>query len=203
MTQSSIAFAPDGSGLPCGPDADYFTLSGDRSPGLATIEDGDAEQGWDVRKGYALSWATIVPAGEELTTLVIRIDLWTASHYAAWLVFAAKYLARPAPAQPGTTQPKSYGFRHVVASAQPYNIVSVVVRKVTMLKQTEPGKFSALVYLLEWKRPLPAQARPEQSTPAAEQDIPTATTRTQAEILDATATLNALGADPGGAGGSF
>ena len=66
-----------------------------------------------------------------------------------------------------------------------------------MLKQTEPGKFSALVYLLEWKKPLPAQPRPDQSTPAAEQDIPTATTKVQAEILDATATVNALGNDMG------
>ncbi len=193
---ANFAYATTSAGLPVGPEADYFTLSGDRSPGKCEIEDGDAEQGWEVRKGFALMWATIVPAGEELTTLVCRIDLWTGQHYQDWLAFAAKYLSRPAPAQPGTTQPKSYGFSHIIASAPPYNVTSVVVRKVTFLKQVRPGLFSAYVYLLEWKPPIPAPPRPDQSTPPVQGGLPSAEDALGAEQNEATQELLSLEQTP-------
>ena len=169
-----------------GPQADFFTLSGEQSPGLATLTGCNAAQAWDIRRGYGLMWATIVPSGEELSKLVFKVDLWTAGHSKAWDQFAAKYLSRPAPATPGTTSAKSYGFTHDQASAPPYNVGAVVVLDVVYLGQTEAGMVSHEVHLLEWRPPKPTGPRPDQQTPAVEAGLPTATDKLGQEQNDAT-----------------
>ena len=158
-----------------GPQADTFTLSGDECPGLCTLTACNAAQDWDIRKGYGLSWATLVPSGEQLSKVEFEVKLWTSNDSALFDAFAAKYLARPVPAQPGTTQPKSFGFNHDQASAPPYNVSSVVVLDVTYLGQVEDGMVAHRISLLEWKQPLPAPARPSQTTPSTDTGMPAAT----------------------------
>lgn len=173
-----------------GPQADYFKLSGDKSPGKATLVSVDAAQGWDIREAYGTSWATVVPKGEQLSKVDFEVELWTAQDSGLWDAFAAKYLSRPAPAQPGTTAPKSFGFSHDQASAPPYNVNAVVVQAVTYLGQREAGVVAHRVSLLEWKKPLPAPARPPQSTPPTDTGMPAATDALGQEQNSATSDLN-------------
>ncbi len=183
----SVKIATSGSGIRgIGPQADYFMLSGEQSPGLATLTSCNAAQDWDIRRGYGLSWATLVPAGEQLSKVEFDVDIWTSSDSRAWDAFSAKYLSRPAPAQPGTTKPKSFGFSHDQASAPPYNVSAVVVLDVTYLGQREAGKVSHRVSFLEWRLPLPAPLRPDQSTPPADTGMPAATDALGAEQNAAT-----------------
>ncbi len=183
---TGIIVAPNASGLPLGPQSEYFTLSGFQSPGQAILQSCDATQGWDIRKGYGLMWANIVPAGEELTVVVFRIKIWTDSQYQDWLTFGTEFLSRPAPAPAGTTKTKAFGFWHLLASAPPYNVTDVVVLKVTALKY-EPSEdcLVAEVHLLEWKQPLPAPQRPDQGTPSVEGGLPTAQDKIDAETNSA------------------
>lgn len=193
MTMQVVSVAPNASGIRgIGPQADFFTLSGDASPGLATLTAVNAKQGWEIREAFALSWATIIPKGELLSVIEFEIELWTAIHSQAWDVFAAKYLARPAPAQPGTKLPKSFGFNHDQASAPPYNVSSVVILEVSYLGQRDGGKVAHKVTMLEWKQPLPAPPRPDQSTPPVEGGLPSAADKLDQELLDAAAQTNSL-----------
>lgn len=191
MTQPVLATSAKGiRGL--GPQADFFTLSGDKSPGIAELISCTAVQDWDIRKGYGLSWATIVPAGEKLSKVVFRVKIWKDTQSGDWDTFAAKYLARPAPAQPGSTLPKSFGFAHDQASAPPYNVSAVVVEDVHYLGQIEPGMVAHEIQFLEWKQPLPAPPRPDQSTPPVEGGLPPAQDKLGQEQNDATQTLLSL-----------
>lgn len=181
-----------------GPQADTFSLSGENCPGRCTLTGVNAAQGWEIRAGYGLSWATLVPKGEELSKVEFDVDIWTADDSALFDAFAAKYLARPAPAQPGTTAPKSFGFLHDQASAPPYEVTSVVVLDVTYLGQRETGMVGHHVSLLEWRQPLPAPKRPDQSTPATDTGMPAAKDALDQEQNAATADLKAAEAENAG-----
>jgi hypothetical protein len=174
-----------------GPQADFFTLSGEQSPGLATLESVNAAQGWDIRKGMGLDFATVVPAGEELSKIVFKIDLWTTQDSQDFDAYAAKYLSRAAPAPPGLATPKALGFTHDQASAPPYNVSAVVILDVAYLGQTEAGMVSHRVSFLEWRPPKPAGKRMDQSTPPTDTGMPAATDVIGQQQNAATNELNA------------
>lgn len=199
MSRPPPKIASSGSGIRgIGDQADFFTLSGEPCPGLCTLTSVNAAQGWDIREGYGLSWATLVPKGEELSKLEFEVEIWTKADSVAFDAYAAKYLSRPAPAQPGTMKPKSFGFTHDQASAPPYSVSSVVVLDVTYLGQREAGKVAHKITLLEWRPPLPAPARPDQSTPPTDTGMPAATDALGQEQNAATEDLKAAEAQNAG-----
>lgn len=177
-----------------GPQADYFTLSGSQSPGLAKLKAVNALQEWDIRKAYGTSWATAVPSGEALSKIAFEVRIWTSDDSQAWDQFASTYLARPIATAVGATpqNTKSYSFAHDAASAPPYNVNAVVVAEVRYLGQVEPGIIAHEVELLEWKQPLPAPPTPSQATPASPNGPPAAEDALGAETNQITAQGDAL-----------
>jgi hypothetical protein len=193
MTSTAPQIANNAAGIRgLGPQADFFTLSSTRSPGIARLMSCNAAQAWDVKKGYGLNWATVVPMGEELTKLVFRIEIWTAEQSALWDTFAATYLSRPVPPPSGTNDPRSFGFSHEEASGPPFNVVSVVVLDVRWLGPTEDNMKVYEVELLEWRKPVAAPGSVNTSTPAVEQPMPTAQTKQEQEQNGATQQLLSL-----------
>jgi hypothetical protein len=186
-----MTVAPSMANLPAGPGYDVFYLNGAPCPGLCKLKACNAAQDWDVRKGYGLSWATIVPSGEQLSKVEFSVKIWEGDQWNAFLGFASLYLSRPAPAQPGTTAPKSFGFSHGVASGPPFNVDAVVVLDVNWVEQGDDDDFFMVgISLLEWRPPIPAPPRPDQATPAVESAIPTAQDKLDVQTLAAVSTLN-------------
>lgn len=191
--------APNASGLPCGPTYDYFILAGVQTPGKATLLSCDAAQGWDVRKGNALNWATVVPTGQELCKPVFQVEIWTADQWDAWLTLAAGYLARPAPNSAGTTASRAMGFWHGIASAAPYFVTAVLVEKVTTVKQgdgIDSALFTIQCHFIEFRAPLPAPPRPTQAASPVTPPTPTAQNANQQAIQANQARIASLLAPP-------
>ena len=185
-----IAISTDG--LPLGPAADTFTLSGTPCPGLCELTACDAPQEWDIRQGYGLSWATTVPKGEGLSKPVFTVKIWDGLQQdPAWVDFCSQFLSRPAPATPGTVQPKSFGFFHPVASRPPHNVTAVVVLDCKFQGHDGFGMLTWEISFLEWKQPLPAPPKPNQATPAAPNGPPAAEDGLGQATLNSLADLSA------------
>lgn len=180
MTDSYV-IAPNSSGLPC---QDYIVLSGGQgfgalqSPGKATILGLNKPQGWDQRKGNALSGATVVPTGEELSKFSVLVEVWEGTQYEQWKTFAALYLTRACVVLPGTVSAKALQIVHPQINDAPFSITEVVVEDVVAKQQGEDGMFSWEIHFLEYRKPIPAIGRPSASIPTATKPAPTAQDRT-------------------------
>jgi hypothetical protein len=182
--------ATSSAGLPVGPQSDTFTLSGQACPAMCELMSCDAPQEWDVRKGYGLSWATVVPSGEGLSKPVFEARIWEGQQQdPAWVAFCSQFLSRPAPASQGTTTPKSFGFFHPIASRPPHNVTSVVVLDCKYKGESEDGLLTWEISLLEWAQPRPAPPKPGQSTSAVGSGPPAAEDALGAEQNQASAEL--------------
>ena len=157
-----------------GPQADTFYLGGSPCPLFSELVPGSLRIAteYDIRRGYGLNWATVVPAGVKLAVMKFHIHIWTAAHSETWDSWST-ILARPQP-QAGSVALKALGFFHDAASGPPYGVQSVLVTEVAFLGQIEPGHTAHEIELLEWKQPLPAGPKPTQTTPATSNGPPQA-----------------------------
>jgi hypothetical protein len=176
-----------------GPQADFFTLTGAQSPGFAKLLSCNAAQSWDLRKAFGTNWATLVPAGEELSKVSFEVWLWTADDSTAFDAYALAYLQRPVQTAAGTdpSQVKALSFTHDQASAPPYNVTAVVVADVVYMNNDD-GIVKHRVEFIEWKQPLPAPPAPNQATPASPNGPPAATDALGAETNQITSQADAL-----------
>jgi hypothetical protein len=176
------------------PHADTFLINGSPCPGKATLIAGGSPRPWDIRKGYALSGATVVPAGDDLSKPHFRIELWDPADYTAWLAFANLNFAKSVRFKPGTTIPLALGIYHPVLSASPYFVNSVVVEDVTALVQDEYGMWTCEVHFIEYRKPKPALARPDAAFHPTQKVATTAVGALQAALVAKTARLSNLAA---------
>lgn len=195
MTQPTVVSS---TGIPA---RDYIIIGGDKSPGKATIRGLNSPRAWDIRKGYGLSGATVVPAGDELATFSVLFEFFdaggsgvqkTADMLQAWYVYASKYFDKSVRLVPGSNVPKALGIDHPILAAPPHRVAEAVVKDVSQLEQDELGGWSTEVFFLQYRKPKPALAAPNAAIPAAAKPAPTAEDEADREMAAKLATLKSL-----------
>lgn len=174
------------------PHADTFLLGGQPCPGKATLIAGDSPRPWDIRKGYAMSGATVVPAGDDLSHPVFAVEMWDPADWPLFQAFAAKYLAKSVRFKPGTVVPVALGIYHPVLASPPWLITEVVVENVTVPKQDDTGMWMLEIHFLDYRKVKPAPPKPDAAFATTQTPIPSATDKLSAETVALTTRLQNL-----------
>ena len=162
-----------------------------RTPGLyARPVAPNSPRNWDIRQGYGYSGAVCVFAGTGLAEFDVQVYLTTDAHFVEWEIFAAGALAKP---KPGLGVGAAKGIGHPLVNMAPWNINSIVVKDVTGFEQSDTGLWSCAIKCLEYKKPLPALARPIAAIPAVTAPAPTAADAAEIEMQKLSAQVKALG----------
>jgi hypothetical protein len=162
------------------PNQDYIILGGGQnggsamSPGKAVVRGPNRPQGWDVRKGNALTGATVVPTGAELAKFTVLIEVWAGAQYDQWKQFSATYLSKASVVLPGTVSAKALAISHPQINDPPYSITEVVVEDVVAIEETPEGTYQFEIHFLEYRKPIPAIGKPAAAIPVATKPQPTA-----------------------------
>jgi hypothetical protein len=160
-----------------------------RSPGVATVHGLDNPRNWDERQGYGFSGAVLVYKGTGLSKFTVDIDLWLETHFIEWNLFAT-ILAAP---KPGLAGGFALGIKHPIVNGPPHGITEVVVDNVSQPVQSDTGKWTYTISFRQYRKPLPAIARPIAAIPAASAPLPTAQDAAEVEMLKLAAEVKALG----------
>lgn len=155
----------------------YIVLGPMQSPGVATVRGLDSPRNWDIRQGYGFSGATVVYKGTGLSKFQVDIDLWLPEHFIAWNLFST-ILAPPKPGPAGF----ALGIKHPIINGPPHGIIEVVVENVSEPVQSDTGLWTYTISFLQYRKPLPAIARPIAAIPAAAAPQPTAQDQVELEI---------------------
>jgi hypothetical protein len=171
----ALRIATNASGMRgVGPQADTFFLGGSACPLFCELIPGSLRVAteYDIRKGYGLSWATVVPAGVSLAVMRFHIHVIGATDDTLWTNWCP-ILQRPQP-QAGQAQFKALGFFHDMCSGPAYGVQAVLVSELIYVGQVESGHNVHEVAFIEWKQPLPSPPKPSQATPATANGPPQA-----------------------------
>jgi len=133
---------------------DYVLINGQRSPGLATIEQASLPERWDERNGYGISGSYSAYLGRKLARPVLTLRLYTAEHWAAWHTWR-EVLARP----PRGRRPKALEIWH--PWLEELDIKSVGVEDHGQWTPIDNGGFAKSIQLIEWRVPKLTLAKPE------------------------------------------
>ncbi len=169
------------------PKQSYIVLGPMRSPGVATVKGLNSPRNWDVQQGYGFSGAALVYKGTGLAKFQVDIDLWEPEHFVLWNVFAT-ILAPPKPGPAGF----ALGIKHPIVNGPPHGIFDVVVEDVSQPVQNDTGKWTYTISFLQYRKPIPAIARPIAAIPAASVPQPTAADAGDAAILATAAQARAI-----------
>lgn len=172
------------------PSADTITLANAQAPGKWTLVSAPKVYGWDVRKGYGTSGATVVPVGDELVTAEFMVELWDPADYLLFKVFRSSFLKKPLIGVPGAPTSLALGIDH--PELRELGVDSVVVKEINPLVGDAFGVWSTKVVFLQYRKPLPALSKPLAAIPDAAPPIPTAQTALEQQIAAASAELQAL-----------
>lgn len=154
---------------------DYVTIGGDKSPGKATILNMSNPLGWDVRLGYGMNKATLVPSGNPPAEFSIKFDLWDAADLPAWNEFAKKWLKKSLVTGAGPAGvTKAISVQHPMLQAQPFSVQDCVVVEPGALEKDEFGLWSCTTKFRESAPPRPALQRATANIPPAGKAAPTA-----------------------------
>jgi hypothetical protein len=164
---------------------DYFTLAGERSPGLCDVSGANAPREWDIRKGYGLSGASVVYTGDGLAKFTIRLFFSETEHFNAWESFR-RLIAKP----PRGTRPKAQDIGYPFLAE--LGITSAVVEDELQWTQPEPGLFAKDIKFIQFRAPLPMLAKPDGSQSRSNE--PTAQTEADRTIEALTKQLKELAA---------
>lgn len=165
---------------------DYVELAGARTPGIAWIEGASSPRSWDVRKGYGVSGATVVFKGVPPAAFKLMIVLTTPEDWDAWHAWRPIVARPPTPDGTATARPLRPAALDIVHPIpNDLGIRSVVVTDVKQPVESDPGKWTIEIGLLEFRAPVRALVRPTGSD-----NVPTPDRDPVIEGL--TAQLNAL-----------
>lgn len=177
------------------PYADTIQIGFDTSPGKATVIHASRPSGWDERKGYGLSGATLWPKGDPLGKFSILFELWDEDDMAAWSTFYGKYFAPEAKLiTPGSLRPAALTILHPVL-AQLGLQECVVEGRGPMLK-SEDGLWSQTIDFIQYRKPKPAPQPSTATIPAAAVPQPTAQSALEKEAQQLSAEFGALVGPP-------
>ena len=125
----------------------YFTLDGERSPGLAVLESGgDRGQKWENQQAPGFAGAITIFKGEEISKVSYQIVLWEVAHFAAWEAFAAT-LRAGAKKRP----PRVYALSDPAVAHSEIKAVSLA--NLGPLKKIGPSKWAYVVEFTEYRKP--------------------------------------------------
>lgn len=141
----------------------YVILGPAVTPGVAKVRGAGSPRNWDIRQGFGLSGAVVVFMGNTLSKFHVDVFLWKPEHFVQWELFAP-ILARPLP---GFGMAAALGIRHPLVNMKPWSITEVVVEDVSQFEQSDTGLWVTTIDLLQYKKPIPAVARPIAAIPAA------------------------------------
>jgi hypothetical protein len=152
---------------------DFILLAGQQSPGRAKVAGASSPRNWDERKGYGLSGATIVYAGDGLAKFSVELFFWEEHHFDQWDLFA-ELLAKP----PEGQSPTAMDIEHPLLNAKPWNIHSVVVEDVGQLTEVgDDGEWSVEIKFKQHReakrsvgKPKGSKSTPKQTTAQSEAD---------------------------------
>lgn len=165
------------------PAQDYVLINGEKSPGKAIVQRPNSPRGWDERKGYALTGATLVPTGNPLAEFSILFQFWDPADMPAWYAYAAKYFDESVRFNPGTMQPRALGINHPILAAPPIRITAVVVVDAVahgMIEET--GLWQWEIFFKRYRKTKIAPPAPIAAIPAAATSKPTAQDAADIEI---------------------
>jgi hypothetical protein len=174
------------------PAQDYVTIGGLASPGKVTVQQGHSPRPWDIRKGYAMTGATIVPQGDDLATFTLHFEFWDESDMPLWYAYAACYFDKSVRLVPGSNVPKALSIQHPVLQAPPFRVTECVVNDCTTLENDGTGLWSCDVLCTQYRKPKPALAPPNQAIAAVKNPTPTAEDAADREIQAKLAQYNSL-----------
>ncbi len=172
------------------PTQPYVMLGPFRTPGVAFPKKPGSPRNWDIRQGYGFTGAVVVYQGSGLAKFNVEVVLWLPEHFIEWEIFARGALQKP---KPGLGFGSALGIDHPLVNMQPWNISSVVVEDVEGFEQGPTGLWATSIHLVEYKRPLPALARPIAAIPAVDVPFPTAQTKAELEMIKVAAQIKTLG----------
>jgi len=173
------------------PGTDTITIAGAPAPGKWTLLRGPRVYGWDVRKGYGLMGATVVPTGDDVMRARFLVEIWSPTDYALFQVFRSTYLKKQLVAVQGSPIGLAIGIDH--PELKGLNATSFVPLEVNPLVNDGFGVWMAEVEFLEYRKPLPALTKPNAAIPDASPPVPQAQDQVEAELAKAQAQLQALG----------
>lgn len=141
------------------PSVDTITIAGVVAPGQWILVRADKVYGFDVRKQYAGSGATVVPTGDELVEAEFEVRLWDSAQVPLFRALRAGYLSHSLISVAGAPIAKPFGIDH--PELADLGVTAVVVRKITPLRNDEFGLWTCTVIFLQYRRPQPAQPKPQ------------------------------------------
>jgi len=148
---------------------DVFYLAGEPSPGLCvSVEDPSNPRKWDQKDGTGSSGASLVYQGDSLSDFTVTLHLWTQDHFSKWDTWK-RLLVSPARAGEGALD--AY---HPRLAMLPVPIVSVVVVDPVSPKRLSPGTpglHEVKIKLKQYRKPVPAQSKPNGSKDTSESDV--------------------------------
>lgn len=163
------------------PYSDSIQIGPDVCPGKVTVENGKRPSGWDERKGYGLSGATLWPVGDPLGHFAILIELWDENDYDPYLAFYKKYLAPEAKIVPGSKIQPGLNVTHPVLHQ--LGLQQCVVIDRDALTKDDYGLWSQRIYFKQYRKPKPAPQPPIATIPAAAAPQPTAQSAQEKEAV--------------------
>lgn len=162
------------------PAQDTITIASAPAPGKWTLQKADKEYGWQIRKGFGNSGATVVPTGDELVEPEFLVEFWDPEDWVLFQPFRALYLKKALVGVPGSPSSMALGIDHPELKAQ--GCTSVVVRKVSIFKNDGFGVWSGTVLFLQYRPPQLALSKPAAAIPDVGTPRPTAQDALEAQI---------------------
>lgn len=133
---------------------DYILLSGQKSPGLATLEGASTPRKWDERAGYGLSGSVVVFTGLGLAKFTVKLRFYTPEDWLAWDQWKP-LVAKP----PQGRRPRALDIWH--PHLEELGVKSVVVEDVTQPEQTGDGEWTVTIKFIQWRKPKIQLVKPE------------------------------------------
>ena len=172
------------------PTQPYVMFGPFRTPGVAFPKKPGSPRNWDIRQGYGFTGAVVVYTGTGLAKFNVEVMLWLPEQFIEWELFALGALKKPLP---GLGFGAAMGIDHPLVNMQPWNISSVVVEDVEGFEQGPTGLWATSIHVIEYRRPLPALARPIATIPAVDAPAPTAQDAAEVKMEQLKAQAKALG----------
>lgn len=154
-----------------------FTLASIQMPGQWILIDCPREFGWDIRMGYGMTGATVVPIGDPLASPEFLVNIWNDSDAAIYRSLLKTILKKPVGLIPGSTTAAGMGIDQ--PQLKDIGVTSVVVKRVSplinpLVTSGGRGPWTAKVQFLEYRAPIPALPKPSQSIPDKAPPTPSA-----------------------------
>jgi hypothetical protein len=165
---------------------DFIAIGGMTSPGYADVAGAGSPRKWDIRAGYAISGATVVYGGKDLSKFSVTIYMAEDDDLDDWFDFATM-LGKETKSRAG----QAFDIVHPFLITAPLNIKSVCVEDISQLTQDPTGLWKATIKFIEYRRPKIILAKPDSATPDVPAASPVATDKADLQTQALMAQINA------------